>query len=133
MVKIDLLTGVGGSVGLTGGTGFILHFVVAGPTQPGCSPASTILSVDQVCAILHQPSADLSATLTSGGSAVPGQVIDFTVDGSPAGPAVTDSNGVARLVGFATGTLAVGDHTIEASIAGDCYYNAVVDLSIKKK
>jgi hypothetical protein len=130
MVKIDPLTGVGGSVGLTGGTGFILHFVVAGPIQPGCTPASTILSVDQVCAILHQPSADLSATLTSGGSAVPGKVIDFTVDGNPAGSAVTDSNGIARLVGFATSTLAVGDHTIEAGFAGDCFYNATVGSNV---
>jgi Bacterial Ig-like domain (group 3) len=130
MVKIDPLTGVGGSVGLTGGTGFILHFVVAGPTQPGCTPASTILSVDQVCAILHQPSADLSATLTSGGSAVPGKVIDFTVDGSPAGSAVTDSNGTAKLVGFGTSTLAVGDHTIEASFSGDCYYIATAGSNV---
>jgi Bacterial Ig-like domain (group 3) len=130
MVKINPLTGVGGSVGLTGGTGFILHFVVAGPTQPGCTPASTILTVDQVCAILHQPSADLSATLTSGGSPVPGKLIVFTVDGNPAGSAMTDSNGVAKVVGFETSTLAVGDHTIEASFAGDCYYNGTAGSNV---
>lgn len=118
-VKIVDTGGTGGNVGLTGGGGVLVHFVVAGTTS--CSPVSTSLVVDEVCVLLHQAApATLKATLTP---AIAGKSISFTVDGNAAGAGFTDVSGVAT-VPYDVSTLSVGDHDIIATFDGDCDYEA---------
>ncbi len=66
--------------------------------------------------------ATLTATLTNSATsaAIPGEEVDFTLDGTPVGSVATDSNGVATLTGVAT-TQGVGTDTggVVASFAGD--------------
>ncbi len=85
----------------------------------------TTLTVDAVTAT-YGNTAGLSATLTSGASGVNGQTIAFTVNGIPAGMAVTDASGLATianydLAGINAGTYATG---IQASFAGNASYQA---------
>ena len=67
--------------------------------------------------------ANLTATLTSGGTGISGETVNFTLSGTSVGSAVTDSNGVATLPDV-TSTLAVGTNTgvVGASFAGDTNY-----------
>jgi hypothetical protein len=59
----------------------------------------------------------LSANLTrtSGGAAVVGATINFKVDASSVGSAVTNSSGVASLTTYNPTVLSVGNHTVQAS------------------
>ena len=61
-----------------------------------------------------------SATLsrTAGGPVVAGATVAFTVDGAPAGSAVTNASGVATLATYDPSALAPGNHTVLASFAG---------------
>ena len=117
-VKIVDTSGTGGDVGLTGGGGVQVHFVVAGSSS--CSPVATSLVVDQVCVLLHQTTpATLRATLSP---AAAGKSISFTVDGNAAGTGVTDASGVAT-VPYDVSALSIGNHDIIASFDGeDCVY-----------
>ena len=68
--------------------------------------------------------ANLSATLISGGNGVSGKTVNFTLNGNAAGSAVTNVSGVATissasLSGIAAGTYPTG---IGASFAGDSSY-----------
>ena len=65
-------------------------------------------------------SATLSATLTTAAGPLAGKTVSFTLNGSPAGSAVTDATGLASvpasLVGIAAGSYPTG---VAASFAGD--------------
>lgn len=117
-VKVVDTDGTGGRNGLSGGGGVMVHFVVGGGAPPeGCTPQASTMTVDKVCAILHQNTpVTLKATLTP---AFAGKNVVFTVDGNAAGSALTDGSGVAS-VSYNVSTLPVGDHTIVATFAGDC-------------
>jgi len=84
-------------------------------------PAS---SISQSKPALHAPTTSLTAILTAGTPLV-GKTVTFSVEGAPAGSdgtAVTDGSGVAT-TSFNTGLLAVGDHTVTASFAGETVGN----------
>ena len=68
--------------------------------------------------------ATLSATLTSGGNGVAGKTVNFTLNGSSAGGATTDANGVATLNNASlSGINATSYPTgVGASFAGDIGY-----------
>jgi hypothetical protein len=120
-VKIVDTDGTGGKDGLSSGGDVMVHFKVAGESQGDCNPVATTLTVDRVCAQLHQNTpVTLKATLLPG---VANKTIDFTVDGNSAGSGTTDANGVAT-VPYSVSTLSIGNHTIIASFAGDCDYEA---------
>ena len=74
--------------------------------------------------------ATLTATLTSAatGAGVQGETVDFTLDGTAVGSAVTDANGLATLTGVAT-TAGVGTDTggVVATFAGDSNFQASTD------
>jgi hypothetical protein len=86
---------------------------------------ATHINVDDVCAVLHQPSATLSATLLDvNNNPLPaGQTLHFTVDGNDAGNGTTDASGLAT-VSYNTSSLAVGDHTVQVSFTSPdlCLY-----------
>lgn len=69
---------------------------------------------------------DLSATLTSSGSAVGGKTIDFTLNGNSVGSAITNSGGVATLTGVSLSGIYPGFYPsgVGASFAGDSSYSA---------
>ncbi|HET9532326.1 MAG TPA: PxKF domain-containing protein [Blastocatellia bacterium] len=122
-VKIEATSGTGGQNGLSGGGGIAISFTVAAPDSPGCNHADTELAMSDSCIVLRQATTTLSATLTSGGSPLANKLVDFTVDGNPAGSATTDNSGVAS-VSYDTSSLSAGDHTVVATFAGDsCDYN----------
>jgi hypothetical protein len=68
--------------------------------------------------------ANLSATLTSGGVRVSGKTINFTLNGNSVGSAATVANGVATLSGVSISGISVGTHSgyVAASFAGDGSY-----------
>ena len=76
--------------------------------------------------------ATLMATLTSSatGAGVPGQTVNFTLDGTSVGFATTDSNGVATLTGVAT-TEGAGTDTggVGASFAGTTSFAAAANAT----
>jgi hypothetical protein len=72
----------------------------------------------------------LSATLTrtTGGAAVVGATVDFTVDGSSVGTGVTNGSGVATF-SYNPSTLTAGPHTVQASFAGQVISGTTYDSS----
>jgi len=111
--------------GLTPGGGILVHFTVANSTGANCDPVNTAISLTLApsCILYHSTSTTFTAVLTSGGSPVTGQTIDFSVDDDVIGSATTDTNGAAT-VAFNPSSLKVGDHTVDASFQGvDCLYN----------
>ncbi|HXH98514.1 MAG TPA: hypothetical protein VNH40_14995, partial [Gaiellaceae bacterium] len=72
---------------------------------------------------------DLSATLSrpsgSGTLNLEGQTVDFTLNGTDAGSAVTDTNGVATLTGVSLGSIGAGTYPtgVGASVASDMTYD----------
>jgi len=85
--------------------------------------ASTSLAVGTASGT-YGGTATLSATLTSAGTGVSGKSIGFTLNGSPAGSALTNGSGIATvsnasLSGISAGTYASG---VGASFAGDASY-----------
>lgn len=68
--------------------------------------------------------ADLSATLTAGGSGLLGKTINFSLNGTSVGNAVTDSNGVATLTAASLNGIAAGAYPngVSANFAGDMSY-----------
>jgi YDG domain/MBG domain (YGX type) len=87
------------------------------------APAPTSLSISPVTGTFGG-SASLSATLTSSGSPVSGMTVNFTLNGSPAGSAITNASGAATLsnslAGINVGTYPAGQASgVGASFAGD--------------
>lgn len=125
-VKIAPISGVGGGTGLSGESGILVHFTVA----DNCSPDNTALAltVNPACILYHSTNdVTLSATLTSGGAPVSGQIIDFTVDSNNTGTVETGSDGIASVT-YNPASLSVGDHTVVASFQGQaCVYNGSSD------
>jgi hypothetical protein len=70
-------------------------------------------------------SANLSATLTAGGSAVSGKTVSFTLNGSSVGSGSTDSSGVATKSTVSLAGISVGTYStaVGASFAGDSSYS----------
>lgn len=122
-VDIRALSGTAnGGGGLQGGSGIVIQFVVADPCLSKDTALS--LSLSNPCMLYHTASTIFTATLTSGGSAVSGETIDFKVDEVSVGSAVTNASGVATLT-YDPSALKVGDHTVVASFQGAaCSYNA---------
>jgi hypothetical protein len=115
--------GTGGQNGLAPGGGITIGFTV---NDNACVAADTSLALTLAdpCLLYHTASTSFTATLTSGGSAVPGENIDFTVDSVSIGSATTGADGKATITYDPSG-LAVGDHTVVASFqGGTCSYNA---------
>lgn len=100
----------------------------AGPTTIGTlvvqAPVATTLSVaaPTPSSVTYGSAGPitLSATLTrtTGGAAVSGATVSFTVDASPVGSAVTNASGVATLATYNPSALNAGPHTVEAFFAG---------------
>jgi hypothetical protein len=68
---------------------------------------------------------NLSATLTSSGSPVSGKTINFTLNGNPAGSAITNSSGVATETSVSLSGIYPGFYPsgVGASFAGDSSYS----------
>ncbi len=143
---IATLTGVPQSDAVGTDTGGIVASF-AGDSLNKLSQNSGDLVVSQAATSLSSVSgtatfggtATLMATLTSSVTSQPiaGETVDFTLDGTSVGSAVTDSTGVATLSSVAT-TDAVGTHTgaVVASYAGSTNYlpaaNATGDLVVSQ-
>ncbi|MBI3970524.1 MAG: pilus assembly protein [Chloroflexi bacterium] len=68
--------------------------------------------------------ATLSATLTANGTPLAGYVVDFTLNGTPAGNATTDASGVATLSNVSLAGIDAGMYPsgVGAGFAGDPFY-----------
>jgi 6-phosphogluconolactonase (cycloisomerase 2 family) len=80
-------------------------------------PTTTTLAVAPASGT-YGGSSTLSATLSSTSGPLAAQTVTFTVNGSPAGSAVTDASGVAS-VSFNLAGLPVGSYPVTASFAGN--------------
>ena len=85
--------------------------------QENLPSQDSLLSVDDVIGVAGSP-VTLSATLTSGGSALNQKSIDFTI-GTTSVSGMTDSNGTATASYTIPIGLAAGAYTITASFDGD--------------
>ncbi|HXA83822.1 MAG TPA: MBG domain-containing protein, partial [Candidatus Dormibacteraeota bacterium] len=81
-------------------------------------PATTTLAVAPASATYGSASTTLSATLTTPGGPLAGKTVSFTLNGSPAGSAVTDATGLASVSTSLTG-FAAGTYPVTTSFAGD--------------
>ncbi|MCX6896976.1 MAG: Ig-like domain-containing protein, partial [Verrucomicrobia bacterium] len=68
--------------------------------------------------------ASLTATLKSGSTGISGETVEFKVDGTAVGTAITNASGVATFSYTVPANAALGSHTIVASFAGDTDYAA---------
>ncbi len=86
---------------------------------------NTSIAVDNASGMIGV-SVTLKGTLTraDNGDPVSGKTLDFAVDGTGVGSAVTDGSGVATLSYTIPEGSGVGDRTITVSFAGDTEYNA---------
>jgi hypothetical protein len=73
----------------------------------------------------------LTATLTAGGSGVPGKSVEFTLNGSDVGGATTDASGVAELDNVSLSGIDAGSYPayVGASFDGDTDYQTSSDSS----
>ena len=77
----------------------------------------------------------LSATLTAGGTALAGRVINFALGGVAVGSAVTDSTGSAELTNVSLAGLDAGTAAVSATFSGDASHNiadAAANLTIAR-
>jgi 6-phosphogluconolactonase (cycloisomerase 2 family) len=81
-------------------------------------PATAGLAVTAASATYGSASTTLSAVLTTSGGPLAGKTVSFTLNGSPAGSAVTDATGLASVSVSLTG-LGAGSYPVTASFAGD--------------
>jgi MBG domain-containing protein/carboxypeptidase family protein/Big-like domain-containing protein len=90
-----------------------------------CFNSTTALTVASASAV-YGGTVTLSATLTAGAGGVAGKSIDFALNGTPVGSAVTDGSGLATLSNITLPQIAVGSYTggVAASFAGDAAYAA---------
>jgi carboxypeptidase family protein/Big-like domain-containing protein len=67
----------------------------------------------------------LSATLTSGGNPVPGETVNFSLNGSSVGSAITNGSGVASLSGVSLAGINAGAYPsgVSASFPGDSSFD----------
>jgi MBG domain/MBG domain (YGX type) len=86
------------------------------PTSLAVSPASGT----------YGGTADLTATLTSGGSGVNAKAISFSLNGNSVGNATTNASGVATLAGVSLSGINAGTYTnaVSATFAGDSGYSS---------
>lgn len=86
--------------------------------------ANISLSVPNRAGFIGQ-TVPLEATLrrTTDNAPLAGRTIQFRIDGNPVGSANTNSSGVATL-NYTIPNLSCGGHTLQASFAGDSWYNA---------
>ena len=93
--------------------------------------AATTLSVASATGT-YGDTANLSATLTSAASGVPGKIVSFSINGNSVGTATTNSNGVAALADASLAGLNAGDYQngIAASFAGDSSHAAANGISL---
>ena len=91
----------------------------ASATVTVAQPVSTSIAVAAASGAFGG-SATLSATLTSAGGPLAAKAVSFTLNGSPAGSAVTDATGLASVTASLAG-IAAGSYpgAITASFAGD--------------
>src|SRR5437899_9399035 len=84
-----------------------------GTTLALTAPSPTSVSFGSTGAVTF------SATLTrtTGGAAVSGATVNFTVDGNAAGSGTTDGSGVATFSTYNPSALSVAGHTVQASFA----------------
>ncbi len=80
--------------------------------------AVTSLAVAPASATYGGSSVVLSATLSTSAGPLASETVNFTLNGSPAGSAVTDANGLASVSASITG-LGAGSYPVAASFAGD--------------
>jgi 6-phosphogluconolactonase (cycloisomerase 2 family) len=80
--------------------------------------AVTSLAVSPAAATYGASSVVLSATLSTSAGPVANETVNFTLNGSPAGSAVTDSTGLASVSASITG-LGAGSYPVTTSFAGD--------------
>jgi hypothetical protein len=90
----------------------------ASATVTVAQPATTSLAVSAASATYGSASTMLSAVLTTPGGPLAGKTVSFTLNGSPAGSAVTDATGLASVTASITG-LGAGSYPVTASFAGD--------------
>jgi 6-phosphogluconolactonase (cycloisomerase 2 family) len=90
----------------------------ASATVTVAQPATTSLAVTAASATYGSASTTLSAVLTTPGGPLAGKTVSFTLNGSPAGSAVTDATGLASVTASITG-LGAGSYSVTASFAGD--------------
>src|SRR5439155_20009449 len=94
--------------------------------KPSCTPSTFATTLAASPAIGQSGGiATLSATLKRATVALAGKTVSFTLNGTPAGSAATDANGVATLqnaslAGISAGTYPTG---VGASFAGDSAYD----------
>ncbi|HET9837172.1 MAG TPA: MBG domain-containing protein [Candidatus Angelobacter sp.] len=81
-------------------------------------PAATTLAAAPASATYGATSVVLSATLSTPGGPLSGKTVSFTLNGSPAGSAVTDATGLASVSASLAG-LNAGSYPVTASFAGD--------------
>jgi hypothetical protein len=99
----------------------VLHNSPAKPC-PGATTLTVASATGYYCGTVN-----LSATLKSAaGTALSNRTIAFTLNGSPAGSAVTNSSGTATLAGASLANIPVGSYAtgVGASFAGDASYDA---------
>jgi hypothetical protein len=115
-VQIKATSGTGGMNGITQGPPLVINFTVS-DCVPVCTEVSTVLTVPQICVLLHQTTpVDLTATLTDeSNNPISGQTVHFSVGGSPVGDATTNGSGVATISGFDVSGLSVGDHEVDVT------------------
>lgn len=103
-----------------------LNFSVAETPVP--EDIDTMLTVDQQCLLLHAGDVDLTATLEElvSGDAIPGEDVDFYLDGGYIGTETTDAGGMATLA-YNVDALGVGDYNLYGEFLGDFPYNASND------
>jgi uncharacterized repeat protein (TIGR01451 family) len=81
-------------------------------------PASTVLAVAPVSVTYGASTTTLSATLSTSGGPLAGKTVNFTLNGSPAGSAVTNATGLASVSASLAG-LSAGSYPVTANFAGD--------------
>ncbi len=91
------------------------------------NPASTSLVINPVT-VVYGNTVHLSATLTSGGSGLAGESVNFQIDGASVGSGITNGSGEATY--DYTGLLDGGLHSIAANFAGDVNYTSSSDTNV---
>ena len=94
-------------------------------TQGPVNPLPTIVSTVAASGT-YGGTANLSATMTSGGNPVSGKSIAFTLNGNSVGSASTNASGVATLNGASLAGINAGSYAtgVHASFGGDSIYAA---------
>jgi hypothetical protein len=141
------LTGVATSAALGTDAGAVVASFTGSPDYAASSNATGNLVVSQAATTLSSVSgaaefggtATLFATLTTStaNAVIAGETVSFTLNGTPVGTAVTDSNGIATLKGVATSAgLGTDAGAVVASFAGDSNYvaapNGTGDLTVSQ-